>query len=73
MRIIGDRQQVTGKHHLGLDSARDEASGGRSLDRVPDPDLGMTVGLPNQALGLVESPVRQRGLPDGATVLVSAA
>jgi len=53
MRIVGDRQRVTVKHHSGLDSARDEASGARSLDRVPDLDRGMTDGLPNHAPGLV--------------------
>jgi len=53
MWIGSDRQRVTVKHHSGLDSARDEASGARSLDRVPDLDLGMTDRLPNQALDLV--------------------
>jgi hypothetical protein len=51
--IVGDRQRVTVKHHSGLDSARGEARGARSNDRVPDLDLGMTGGLPNQALDLV--------------------
>ena len=49
--IVGDRQRVTVKHHSGLDSAADEAARSVILrDHVPDPDLGMTVGLPNQAL-----------------------
>jgi hypothetical protein len=51
--IGSGRQQVTVKHHWGLDSVRDEASGARSLDRVPDPDLDMTDGLPNHARELV--------------------
>jgi hypothetical protein len=52
MRIVGDCQQVTVKHHWGLDSARVAAGGARDGFRVPDPDLGMTDGLPNQALEL---------------------
>jgi hypothetical protein len=53
MWIGRDHQQVTVKHHSGLDSARGEAGRARSLDRVPDPDLGMTDGLPNHAMELV--------------------
>jgi hypothetical protein len=49
MGIVGDRQQVTVKHHWGLDSARGAAGGARDAFRVPDPDLGMTDRLPNQA------------------------
>ena len=52
MWIILDRQQVTVKHHLGLNSERGEALGARGSFRVPDPDLGMTDGLPNHALEL---------------------
>jgi hypothetical protein len=52
VEIVGDRQRVTVKHHSGLNSTRGEASGARSLDRVPDLDLGMTDGLPNHAPGL---------------------
>lgn len=52
MRIVGDCQQVTVKHHWGLDSARVAAGRAQDVFCVPDPDLGMTDRLPNQALEL---------------------
>jgi hypothetical protein len=52
MRIVGGCQQVTVKHHWGLDSARVAAGRAQDVFCVPDPDLGMTDRLPNQALEL---------------------
>ena len=64
--IVAVVRRVTAKHHYGLGSPLKEMSAVR--DRVPDTCPGMPPDFPiTEAGALACPPVRQTGLPGGAT------